>query len=131
MNRLVFTSVLLGLLSSAVVAQESQQLSADELRARITGSTMEFNSNIDTPVRWTNNPDGTTQIRFAHNRGKGMSHDALAPGTWSLSTDGTYCLTENWDVVHGGPLHWCAPVIVGSDGRMSLKHGRAMIDVLK
>jgi len=63
MNCHVFTSLLLGLLSSAVIAQESQQLPVDELRARITGSTMEFMSNIDTPVRWTNNPDGTTLIR--------------------------------------------------------------------
>ncbi|CAH2786802.1 MAG: hypothetical protein CBARDCOR_4137 [uncultured Caballeronia sp.] len=31
---------LLGLLSLSVIAQESQQLSADELRAHITGSTM-------------------------------------------------------------------------------------------
>ncbi|MFK4445424.1 hypothetical protein ABH944_005606 [Caballeronia udeis] len=129
MNRHVFASLLLGLLSSAAIAQESQQLSADELRARITGSTMEFKSKIDTPVRWTNNPNGTTRIRVTHDRGKGMSHDGLAPGTWSLSTDGTYCLTENWDVVHGGPQHWCAPVIVGSDGSMSLRHGQAMIEI--
>jgi hypothetical protein len=129
MNCHVFTSLLLGLLSSAVIAQESQQLPVDELRARITGSTMEFMSNIDTPVRWTNNPDGTTLIRYAHNRGKGMSHDGLAPGIWSLSADGTYCITENWDVVHGGSRHWCAPVIVGSDGKMSLRHGGIMIDV--
>ncbi|CAH2804040.1 MAG: hypothetical protein CBARDMAM_4792 [uncultured Caballeronia sp.] len=71
----------MGLLSSSAIAQESQQLSADELRARITGSTMEFRSKIDTPVRWTNNPDGTTQIRVTPDQGKGMNHDGLAPGT--------------------------------------------------
>jgi hypothetical protein len=128
----ILALVVLGSLPlKAAMASESQELSIDDLRARIVGSTMEYTSPIDTPVRWTNEPDGTTVVRFMHDRKRGMSHDAISPGEWSISESGKYCLTEHRDTAHGGVLHWCAPISVATDGSMSIQHGNSLIAIHK
>ncbi|WP_250470212.1 MULTISPECIES: DUF995 domain-containing protein, partial [unclassified Caballeronia] len=75
----------------------------------------EFQTSISARLR-TNNTDGTASIVRLPKPGAKAGSIGKATGRWSIGEDGKYCLTEEWSLEAGGPIHWCSEMYRDSAG---------------
>jgi hypothetical protein len=106
------------MLASTAFAQTSQ---ADGVRQKLAGAHFSVTIPADESTeQWANAADGTVMVKRSGALGKKAGISSTASGRWSVNDAGQYCLHIDWDVRHGGPEEWCAPVTIGGDGAITL-----------
>lgn len=101
--------------TGAWAESEGVRLSRDELMTLIPGSETHHVSSAGSVRSWKNTPDGTF-VAASDNRRYGSAMgtgNATAPGTWSVSEDGKYCVQIEWRRLSE---KWCSAIVKGEDG---------------
>ena len=97
-----------------VKAKGGVQLSADDLKQLMPGTTLMSVTPAGSTRRWVNKADGTL---VGSTDGRGYSGGRTQPGsgdgTWRLSDNGAYCVTIKWGVMV--PENWCRYIFKAGD----------------
>jgi hypothetical protein len=105
-------------LASTAFAQTSQ---SDDVRQKLAGAHFSGTSPTgESTEQWASAADGTVMVTRSGALGQKAGISSTASGRWSVNDAGQYCLHIDWDVRHGGPEEWCAPVTVSGDGAITL-----------
>ena len=85
--------------SFAAFADEAgTRLSGEELKTLVTGATVEHVAKTGSQRRWKNDEDGSF-MATSNNKKYGNAlgqHSTASPGTWSISSEGKYCVQIDW-----------------------------------
>ncbi|MFC4702171.1 DUF995 domain-containing protein [Paraburkholderia caffeinitolerans] len=108
-----------GTAGTAAFAENSSDLSADELKQILPGATVVVTYANGNSARWKNESDGTLSASW--NNGPEVNskhHHAAGTGTWKISDDGKFCAHIEWPTK---TADWCRPVVKSDDGSYTLR----------
>ncbi|MFO1404369.1 MAG: DUF995 domain-containing protein [Azonexus sp.] len=104
------------MLSTVAFAGEGVRLTREELFEFLPGAkVVHVAKSTGSTRRWTNDPDGKL-VAHSNNKMYGSiagNKAASAPGTWSVSDDGKYCIAIEWGRV---AENWCAAIVKDEAG---------------
>ena len=114
-------AVLAGSFANQTAAQEkrtladlegAKKLSADELRALVTGAKVSSLANNGSLRRWENSADGKFVARSTNAGEIGANRGSTGTGSWHISAEGQYCVAIEWPKASE---KWCRYIFRSGD----------------